>query len=103
MEVKPDEDLKISDLDLQDKGLQKLNEKIKKQKVSLIMQYNWMAYYLKSLRISALRGMKDSIYQLFQEGKLNFLSSIKNKIINNEINSLPEGSRQSIRIRRSKA
>ena len=42
------------------------------------MQYNWMAYYLKSLRISALRGMKDSIYQLFQEGKQNFLSAGNN-------------------------
>lgn len=102
-DVTVDKDLKISELEFKEKGLQRLSEKVKKQKASLFWMLNQHFYKVLPYRSAMLQEMPGSVVQIVMQIKGSLFGSMKNKYIDGEIAKLPQGTRKTIRIKRQTA
>lgn len=87
-------------MEFEDKDLKKMSEKVKKQQCALYWALNQTSYSILPYRSGALRNLENSFASLLANNKTTLLGCVKNKVIQKEIDKLPTGSKETIKLKR---
>lgn len=99
--IEVDKAVKVSDMEFKEKKLQNIPEKVKKQQSHLYWAINSICYDILPYRSSALKDFENSFASLVTKNKGTLLTCVKQKVIQKEIEKLPQGSRSNVRIKRN--
>lgn len=94
----------LKNLEFKGKGLKKLNEKVKKQKISLYIMLNKQFLEILPYTLDDVKGMPESIVNLIHSSKYFLMNCVKNQYIEESMKSLKSSNTDwSLRVDRIKA
>ena len=94
-------DFKIGDMKFRNNKLKKLPEAVKRKRIEMLLQFNQI--FMQIINFICQSKEPGGLAQSFMAAKDMVLSSIKNKYIKSQIDSLPVGERADVEVARRKA